>query len=85
MTLGVLAMLGGCADALTSAQRQAEVDEQTKRLLISMDRDQNGKVSKQEFLHYMAVEFDRLDTDHGGDLDPAELTQLHARWHTISR
>jgi len=38
-----------------------------------MDTDRNGRVSKAEFMHFMGEEFDRLDVDHSGELDPEEL------------
>ncbi len=51
-------------------------DVYTKKLLALMDTDKNGKVSKHEFMNFMSKEFDRLDTDHDGDLDVNEL----AKW-----
>jgi Ca2+-binding EF-hand superfamily protein len=44
-------------------------------LLLLMDRDQNGKVSKEEFMNFMAAEFERLDKNKDGELDVNELTQ----------
>jgi Ca2+-binding EF-hand superfamily protein len=44
-----------------------------------MDTDKNGKVSKKEFMDFMSAEFDRLDTDKSGELDPKELTQSRIR------
>ena len=49
---------------------------QAEGLLSRMDRDRDGGVSKQEFLDYMAAEFDRLDTNKDGKLDANELGQL---------
>jgi hypothetical protein len=37
-----------------------------------MDTDQNGKVSKQAWMEFMEGEFDRLDRDKKGELDPRE-------------
>ncbi len=48
----------------------------TEQLLLLMDTDQNGKVSKEEFLNFMAKEFDRLDTSKDGVLDVNELKAL---------
>jgi hypothetical protein len=46
-----------------------------KELLLLMDKDKNGKVSKQEFMNFMEAEFNRLDKDKSGELDVQELTQ----------
>jgi hypothetical protein len=46
---------------------------------LLMDTNQNGKISKQEFMSFMEAEFDRLDTDKSGELDPKELTQSRIR------
>jgi Ca2+-binding EF-hand superfamily protein len=50
-------------------------DEDVKQLLLLMDTDKNGKISKQEWMGFMSAEFDRLDTDQSGGLDPKELQQ----------
>ena len=52
-------------------------DAATKQLLLLMDTDKDGMVSKQEFMAYMDAEFDRLDQNKDGKLDVKELTQLH--------
>ena len=54
-------------------------DAQTKQLLQLMDTDQNGKVSRDEFMKFMAAEFDRLDVNKDGELDVKELTALQVR------
>jgi hypothetical protein len=46
-----------------------------KQLLLLMDADKNGKISKEEYMRFMAAEFDRLDVDKSGELDVKELTQ----------
>jgi EF hand domain-containing protein len=65
-------------------QRQKRIaagEAEAKQLLLLMDRDQNGKVSKQEFMDFMEAEFARLDKNKDGELDVTELTQsrLHPR------
>jgi hypothetical protein len=50
-----------------------------KQLLLLMDTDQNGKISKAEYLRYMEAEFNRLDKDGSGELDVKELTQSNFR------
>jgi hypothetical protein len=57
----------------------ALVDLDIKQLLVLMDSDKNGKISKQEWMAFMQAEFDRLDTDHSGELDIKELTQSKLR------
>jgi hypothetical protein len=59
----------------TLALGEAEV----KQLLLLMDTNKNGKVSKQEFMQFMEAEFDRLDKDKSGELDPKELAQSRLR------
>jgi hypothetical protein len=46
---------------------------ESTKLLLLMDADKNGKVSRAEFMAFMAAEFDRLDTDHNGELNVEEL------------
>lgn len=64
----------------SSRQRRVAAGEAyAKRLLLLMDTDKNGKVSKKEFMTYMEVEFDRLDTNHDGQLDVKELAKTQVR------
>jgi Ca2+-binding EF-hand superfamily protein len=53
--------------------------EEVKQLVLLMDTDKNGKVSKQEYMSFMEAEFDRLDKDKSGELDPKELSQSRLR------
>ena len=50
-------------------------EENVKQLLLLMDTDKNGKISKQEWMKFMDQEFDRLDKDKTGELDRNELLQ----------
>jgi hypothetical protein len=54
-------------------------EDEVKQLLLLMDTDKNGKISKKEYMDFMAAEFDRLDKDHSGELDPKELAQSQLR------
>ncbi len=45
------------------------------QLLLLMDTDKNGKISKQEWMEFMGTEFDTLDKDKKGQLDRKELLQ----------
>ena len=51
----------------------------TAQLLQLMDTDQSGKVSREEFLRFMAAEFDFADKNRDGELDPKELRYLQNR------
>ena len=65
----------GAADAANAGA----ADSQTKQLLLLMDQDRNGKISKAEFMAFMEAEFTRLDVNNDGQLDVAELTGLRIR------
>jgi LPS O-antigen subunit length determinant protein (WzzB/FepE family) len=57
-------------------------EAEAKRLLLLMDRDKSGKVSKAEFIAYMEAEFARLDKNNDGELDVKELTGSQLILHT---
>jgi len=60
-----------------NAQREKNVaagEREAKQLLLLMDRDQSGKVSRQEFMRFMEAEFERMDINKDGELDVRELT-----------
>ncbi len=59
--------------------KQLLTEAQVKQLLLLMDTDKNGKISRQEWMSFMAAEFDRLDTDKSGELDPKELAESRLR------
>lgn len=89
------ALLASGTWAGTAAAREVTVpaqkklvqgDVEVKQLLRLMDKDQNGKVSREEFMTFMGAEFDRLDKDKSGELDVKELTQSWVRTRSpISR
>jgi len=54
-------------------------EKEAKKLLLLMDTDKNGMVSKAEFMAFMEAEFDRLDKDKSGELDVKELTEAKIR------
>ena len=51
-------------------------EAEVTQLLALMDTDKSGKISKQEFMKFMEAEFNRLDKDKSGELDPKELLQM---------
>jgi uncharacterized membrane protein YdfJ with MMPL/SSD domain len=57
----------------------AAATDAAKQLLLVMDANKSGKISKEEWMKFMEAEFDRLDTDHKGQLDVKELTQSRVR------
>jgi Ca2+-binding EF-hand superfamily protein len=76
----LLAMVGTGAVAQKTATPKAQDnvakgEAEVKQLLPLMDQDKQGKVSKEEFMKFMAAEFDRLDKKNDGKLDVKELTQ----------
>lgn len=53
----------------------ALANEDVRQLLLLMDTDKSGKVSKREWMSFMEAEFNRLDKDGSGELDLHELRQ----------
>jgi hypothetical protein len=53
--------------------------EDVKQLVLLLDQDKNGRVSKAEFMKFMSEEFDRLDKDRSGELDVQELKDSQVR------
>src|ERR1700689_4845688 len=78
------AMAQNAAATPDSKQKQKNLsagEVEAKRLLLLMDRDQSGKVSRQEFMSFMEEEFQRLDVNKDGELDVQELTQSRLTPH----
>jgi hypothetical protein len=53
--------------------------EEIQRLLPLMDHDQDGTVSKQEFMSYLEAEFAKLEKNKNGDALLAPTKQPEAR------
>ena len=57
-------------------------ENEVKELVMLMDHDRNGKVSKAEYTAFMDAEFARLDKDGSGELDVNELKKSQLRSST---
>jgi len=76
------------SDQKVEAQKEknlAKGEREAKRLLLLMDTDKSGKISKQEFMNFMEAEFERLDVNKDGELDVKELTQSRVQLRTRGR
>jgi hypothetical protein len=62
-----------------SQDKLALGEPEVKQLLLLMDTDKSGKISKEEWMKFMESEFDRLDKDKKGQLDIKELEQSKLR------
>jgi hypothetical protein len=67
------------AQSTPQSRRLAAGEAEARKLVLLMDTDKNGKVSKQEFMAFMEAEFNRLDKDQSGELDVQELLQFQLR------
>jgi Ca2+-binding EF-hand superfamily protein len=76
LVFGVIATGSAQQSAATKAQDNlAKGEDEVKPLLLLMDQDKDGKVSKQEFMKFMEAEFERLDKKNEGKLNVKELTK----------
>lgn len=70
-----LAAARSLVPAALAARRLDSGLKQTMQLLVLMETDPSGKVSKAEFMRFMEAEFDKLDKNNDGELDVKELSQ----------
>ena len=77
IAITVLAMVTIAQKASVPKQptKDSMAQQNVKELLLLMDTDRNGKISKQEWMKFMEAEFDSLDKDKKGELDRKELLQ----------
>lgn len=52
-------------------------DGEVRELMLLIDTNNHGKITKEKWMTFMAAEFDRLDKNRAGELDPRELA--HSR------
>lgn len=55
--------------------------EKVKELLAPIDTDKNGKISKQLWMKFMEAQFDQLDKNKKGEVDPKELLARNRTLH----
>jgi hypothetical protein len=88
MAAGALFAVGSLVESAIAQEKQnvpkaqdkvALSADEVKQLVLMMDTDKSGKISKKEFLDFMSAEFDRLDKDKSGELDVKELAQSQFR------
>jgi Ca2+-binding EF-hand superfamily protein len=76
-TIGAVLAIGMIAGIPAASGQKTSGDSSGAKLWLSaMDTDKDGTVSKQEFLSYMAAQFEKADPDHDGTLDKNEMEQL---------
>jgi Ca2+-binding EF-hand superfamily protein len=79
LLIAVMAATGVMAVADVAPKPQdkfVQANENVKQLLLLLDADKNGKVSKREWMAFMEAEFNKLDRDGNGELDQKELMQV---------
>jgi Ca2+-binding EF-hand superfamily protein len=73
------AVVGTAVAQKLAAPRQQDkfvlANDDVRELLLLMDTDKSGRISKREWMNFMEAEFNRLDKDGNGELDPKELLQ----------
>jgi hypothetical protein len=72
--------LGGIAvaqkDSVPKPQDKLALGEvEVEQLLLLIDTNKTGKITKQEWMKFMEEEFDRLDKNKSGEIDAKELAR----------
>jgi hypothetical protein len=79
MLLAAITFLGTAAAQKSNVPRAQDRlalgEENVKQLLLLMDTDRNGMVSKETYMKFMEAEFQRLDAQNQGKLNAKLLTQ----------
>ena len=73
MLIAVLGATGAAVAQTVAAPTQDKfslANQDVKELLLLMDTDKSGRISKREWMSFMEAEFNRLDKDGNGELDP---------------
>jgi Ca2+-binding EF-hand superfamily protein len=78
LLLALISATGAVAIAEVAPQPQdefARANQNVQDLLLLLDTDKNGRISKREWMNFVEAEFNKLDKDGNGELDPKELLQ----------
>ena len=77
--VGTVALLGRAeaqkASVPKAQDKLALGESEVRQLLVLMDTDKNGRVSREQYMKFMEAEFERLDKDKKGELDVKELSK----------
>ena len=75
---GISLMVGTISSTALAASKRTEATAlaDARQIVRMMDRDQNGAVSKEEFVEYMSGLFDRLDVNANRQLEASEVRPL---------
>jgi len=65
-------------DVRRQPDRNVMASENVKQLLLVMDSDKRGKISKHQWMAFMEAEFDRLDVEKKGELDQTAIRRSMA-------
>jgi len=69
------AAMAGTDVAPAPRDKFAAANQNVKELLLLLDTDKSGRISKREWMNFMEAEFNKMDKDGSGELDPRELLQ----------
>ena len=63
-------------DSVPKPQDKLALGEyEAEQLLLLIDTNKTGKITKQEWMKFMEEEFDRLDKNKSGEIDAKELAR----------
>jgi|HubBroStandDraft_6_1064221.scaffolds.fasta_scaffold54409_5 hypothetical protein len=80
LALVVFWALGGFAAAQKASvpkpqDKLALGEDEVEQLLLLIDTNKTGKITKQEWMKFMEEEFDRLDKNKSGEIDAKKLAR----------
>ena len=77
---GAIALIGAAAAQKMETRTPDKwvlAEDHTRALLLLMKTDGTSKISKKEWMKFMEAEFDRLDKERKGVVDPQALEQAN--------